>query len=636
VTGSKEANDLAGKILLKRVKAAKRAKKRFDESGKEVWRYGYSTDYNFEYQNMSNASFKAKVAKTTEAIQIMVPMLMPPNPNRLAAPRAWSTPESMARSERRSAYVNYTVKKTDLSTHSRQVGTDAVIYGRGVAWTGMHPRKGLVCTEWDSVRNLLVDPNAKTWDQVAWIGRERYRPKFEVMDEVKGIPGAAEIVREARSTSKRASDAEAKYDWEQRDTNADCIHYYEIYTRVGIHNDQGGLDWLRAMAKGTGLPTDDKTMAEAALELEESPRKYLITDDGRVIADMDWEIPFFHPKMDSWPCSVLDFYPNPESIWPVSPLESGLGYQRAMNYLATVMMGRIKFSFRTLMAVVKQNRNGLSDDDKFKILEGPDINAMELDIQGDTAKIGDYLQQFDWKNDYIAAAIQAFSFFETLFEKATGLYAILYSGEGQTQSRTAQDASIKDRNSRNRIEDLRDQVARFHSDIARKETFAAGFLLTPETIQPLMGDQAAMEWGTLVPDGATTPEGLMMLYLQNGMDVNAAMERAIQVAPFAYTIDDLAEESDCDIEVSSARRHDLDQQIDAMKELWNQNGTVMLQSMDPIEKAEGYHQLAAYNKLLGLTEAANRLTGLAQHFEQMAMMPMGPPGAPPPGDPTLA
>ena len=628
---SREANDIAGKILLKRVKAAKRAKKRFDEMGKEVWRYGYSTDYNFEYQNMPNTHFKAKVSKTTEAIQIMVPMLMPPNPSRRVAPRPWDTPEVSARCKRRSEYINYTPKKTDLALHGRRVGTDAIIFGRGVAWTGIHPRKGLICSEWDSVRNLLVDPNAKTWEQVTWVARERYRPKFEVMDEVREIEGAAALVRETRSSAKRPSDEGGKYDFEARDTNAECIRYYEMYTRVGVHNDQGGLDWLRAKAKGTGLPTDDKTMAEAAMEIEESPRKYLITDDGKIIAEMDWEVPYFHPKFDSWPCTPLDFYPNPESIWPVSPLEAGLGYQRAMNYICTVMMGRVKFSFRTMMAIVKQNRNGPSDDDKFKVLEGPDVNALQIDVQGDTAKIQDFFQQLNWSNDYIPAAISAFQFFETLFEKATGLYAILYSGEGQTQSRTAQDASIKDRNSRNRIEDLRDQVARFHAEIARKENFAAGFLLQPERdIAPLMGPEAAMQWGTLVPEEAKTFEGMAMMFMQNGMDLESAAMQAQQLLPFAYSIDDLAEESDCDIEVASARRHDLDQQLDAMKELWNQNGTVMLQSIDPIEKAEGYRQLAEYNKLLGLNDAANRLQALADHFEQIGMLPPPMPAGPPP------
>lgn len=608
---------LKGNIWKQRMAGARARRKQFMDTGHEVWRYGYSKDYQFpEYQTLPNAKFKAKVAKTSEAIQIYVPLIMPPNPRRLVHPQPWETVEVAERCKAHENWLNYTKDKTGLIGECRSIGTDGIVFGRGVGWTGLHPRKGLTCTRWMSVRDLLLDGNANSYDEIQWGGRRRLIPRYELIDLVDQDGGDVDLVRALKPYGKRSGDKSGDED-EMRDRSTDVIEVFEVYSRIGLHNDSGGLELVTEQARREGLPADTKSVQSAMLQMDEQPLRYLVTREGQFICETPWEIPFY--EMDEWPWTPLDFYPNPGSVWPVSPMAAGLGYQRCINYITTVLMGRATFDFRTLYAILDQNRSGLSNADKFKVMEGPDIDVVKIDAQGDSRNINEFIQQFNSDKGHIAAGINLIEFFGSKFDKAVGLYNILYDGEGKTQSRTAQDAAIKDRNSRNRVEDMRDQVAIFHGMIAKKEDFAASFLYNQDQIARVLGPEQAQKWGRLVSDPALKePMAMAESLVMRGVRADQAIAQA-QSAGYNYTLEDLALQADYTIEVSSSRRHDLDQQVDAVKEIGQTLWPVQLGSMDPMEKAAGYRSLATLPRLLGLEAEAKRNEELADYFQQQAM-----------------
>lgn len=73
-----------------------------------------------------------------------------------------------------------------------------------------------------------------------------------------------------------------------------------------------------------------------------------------------------------------------------------------------------------------------------------------------------------------------------LFEKRTGLQEILY-GRSRVAERSAEAISIKDRNSRARIDDKADMVEHWQNEIARKEALLARFLLDGDDIEKVIG-----------------------------------------------------------------------------------------------------------------------------------------------------
>jgi hypothetical protein len=604
-----------GKILKRCIDAGKTARKRFMETGREIARYAYAKDHDFDYQKIpGKISFKAKVGKTGEAVAIFGPALYQRNPHRLVTSRPWANERTQARNRVMQDYLNYTPNETDHFTHARRAVDEAIIYGRGVLWTGLHPRTGLVCSQYDSVRNLVVDPDAVIWEDVRWIARRRDRPRDELIAELERYPDAAqaiEMVKKLPEATKRPSDGDSATEWDKRDFGGDMVCYWEFYSIVPLNVFKGGK----------GVPPDENA----------GPRKYLVTDDGKYLHACDWEIPFY--EFDSWPMSPLDFYANPDSIWSVSPLEPGLGYQRAINWTVSTMIGKYRFTNRTLMAHLKQNGQGLSQANKDKVMSAfaNDFDMLEIEVKGEVRKLSEFLETFTFSQDYVQAGVQMLNLLESYFEKATGLYSFLYSGEGERQSRSAMEAQVKDRNSRSRVEDMRESVARWESMVARKEAFAARFLLQPQDIADLLGPEAGQAWGTLIPDGAD-PQQMMMEMMQQGLPPEAAMEQISMLMANAVTIKSWMRETDFSIESGSQRRRDIDAQIDALKETMNQVNSALLQSPDLTQQSMAFANMAAYYELIGLSPELvalfkNQQAQLMQMGQQMRMNPPPPPEA---------
>lgn len=599
----------AGQVLMKCLQAADKKRTRWFSQGQEVWQYGYLPTHDFQYQSIpADAFFKSKEALTSESIRLMGPYLYQQNPHRTVTVKDWAAPIIQDSTPILGDYLNYSLAEYDAYANARRWVDQSIVWGRAVRWTARHPKKPeIICSLWDDVRNFWDDPDADIPENRRIVFRRRWRPRDEVIAEYP------EFEKEIKSVPKKEGSTVSKQDGELTAfSGMNCIEYYEAYSIVALDHFQGG-DALR------------EVYAE-----QDSPAKYLFTKEGRFIGACDWEVPFFIDG--TFPVTILDYYDYPGSLWPVSPLEPGLNYLRALNWLSTLMMGRMRRYMRYLGAIAKSAGEGLSDTNEDQVLMGSDVEMLMLDISA--GKIGDFIQESVPNAEWIGQGLQYRSVLEDRYRKATGAYDILYYGQTDTQSRTATDAQMKDRNSRSRIEDMRDKIIKAETELARKDALAARFLLTREEIGKVMGPESAARWGFLQGD-QQAQEQMFQGLMAEGYDPQMAAEQVQQAFAQAVDLKAWAAETGYGIEADSIRRRDVDQQIDLYKELANQWAPTLIQSPDPQQQAIGFLTQAAYLKASGADQdLVRRYKDMAAKLDQIALMPPPPPadtGGPIPG-----
>jgi hypothetical protein len=594
------------------LKSARSARKRFWDSGLEIARYGYSPDFGFEYQTLpKNAFFRAKVAMTSETIRVFGPMVYPANPHRTATAKPWATPEMQRVTDIVGDYLNWTPGEFDLFSHNRRMIDEAFAWGRGVSLTQRDPRTGHIQTVYKTVRHLLLDPDAVSWSSCRYGGiKERM-----TRSEAKALwpEGKWDILPKDRGGMDKDS-----LPWESSvKSGADIVCFWRIWVKTNLYDQEGGKELLKI-----DQMEDQMITAESR-----RPICYLVDEEGKLILQQPWEVPFYLD--DEFPFTVTDFYPNADCIWPVSPLEPGIGYQRAMNWLVTLMMGKYRFTSRTVGATIKQNGEGLSDANLDKMLIGGDIEMMQIETKGEARTLKDLVGEFNWSHDYLVHGSNLLTLLEDRFQKAVGLHNVLYAGESNTQSRSATDAAARDRNSMSRINDMRLTCERAQNAIARKEAMAARYLLDRQQIGKVLGPDAERDWGFLVKPGADTVNDMMIQALNAGLPEQEAMAFAQDKARQAVDLDRWRLETDYGIEADSMKRQDINQRIESQKELISQVVPAQIQSVDLMEKAMAYKTLATYHQTIGNDAGlVKSMFAYAAQLEQMALNPPPMPMAP--------
>jgi hypothetical protein len=589
------------------------AKKARDEAlsvGDEIWKFAYSKDHDFMYgANVDpNVTWKAKVCKTAEYLETIGPALYQTNPDRRVNAKDWATPVQKQRSMVMQDYLNFIPKECNLSGHSRKGINDALIYCAGVVWTGYNPKKKCIQSVHDSIKNLLMDPTAKSMEELQWVGRERCKPLWQVIDR---YPKAKQELANYQGADYAGSTGKVKY--------------YEIYTLVGLHHFNGGQS---AQRDEDGIPyTSDE------------PRKYVITDDGKVLDETEWEIPFH--KDDKWPFSLLGFRYKPDCIWPVSPLETGLPFQKAINFGYTFIMEKMRNACKDVIAFAKVMGDSLTPADKKRIQHGFGTIMAEFETTGDAGtKIGDLVQQWTFATN-LKDIMDIITVLENQFAHMTGLTELVAIGTTENQFRSAAEANLKDKNARTRFEDMRMQVEAWQTEIARHEAQAARFLLEPEDIKPILGPQAAQLWGQLMPPQAQLEQDLMMQAQQSGIPPETAapmIQMQIQQMQQAGVIyDEWLLEADYTIEAGSTRRQDISQQIDASNEFIRQVLPVIMgpAAANPMLLQTVFQTLGSWAKINQMpVEMQQALLNATQAALIPPPMPMPPaPGAVPTAGP---
>ena len=303
-------------------------------------------------------------------------------------------------------------------------------------------------------------------------------------------------------------------------------------------------------------------------------------------------------------------------------------------------MEKVRCASKDVIAFVKILGDSLTTEDKKRIQHGFGTQLVEFEATGNEAtKLGDLVQQWSF-NTNLGDFQNIVAILEKQFERMTGLTEFIATGTTENQFRSAAEANLKDKNARTRFEDMRMQVESWQTEIARHEAQAARYLLDPEDIKPILGPDAAMLWGQLMPPTAQIEQQLMAQYQQQGVPPDqAAMMIQTELAQMQATgvvYEDWLLEADYTIEAGSTRRQDVNQQIDAANEFMRQALPVLMgpAQMNPQVMVAAMQGLTAWAKINQMPVEMQQALGMATQAVSMPPPPpMPPPGAPPAGPP---
>lgn len=397
-----------------------------------------------------------------------------------------------ARAALMQTWLNYTPTEMPgggLEEHAELAITEALIKGRGVLWPEPYKKPGsdrvLTGLFYDSVDNLLIDPDAKTVGEARWIARRRVKPYKEV-EEMYGLPKNS-LKDKATIESLSKSDDTIHDDTKSKD----LIVFYEVFSRFGVGCDYTGLDEKisqhleEVVGKYAYLaicPSVDYPLNLQTNSLYDG------ASDRFVQEAFQWPIPFW--RDGEFPCSILDFYPRSKSAWPMPPLAPGIGELKFLNIMISHLCNRIWTSSRDFIAVAKSAQKEIESI----LLQGNDLSVLPVsDVHGSITNMVQFLQQPQVNFD----VWQIVDRVSDMFDKRTGLTDLVY-GMTETQSRSAEDAATKRSAVSVRPDHMARKVEKWISHASNLEACVTRFFVKAQDVVPLVGNTAAQMWSWLI------------------------------------------------------------------------------------------------------------------------------------------
>lgn len=479
-------------------------------------------------------TFLMTVNKVSELVQLFGPALYHRNPVRQVNPREfWMPPPELygdpadpnvqmyhqqvvmqlqqsrvqdkARATLLERYLNFTPTALDLKTDSRAAIDEALIKGMGLLWHEVYQAPGseqrMVGSFYDTVDNLVIDPDAESLRDAKWVAKRCFHPYWEVEQSYGLAPDSLKRAATGESTTASAigqGSRDQQYNRKRGLTN-DLICYWKVWSRMGC----GGLlqgasadlrDRLSSLGQNVylvvtdtvGYPLNLPPELSAAL-MSDDPYAYQAALEQASQA-FAWPTPFW--KADAWPFTHVTFHPVPRRVWPVSHVQPGMGELKFINWAYSMLAGKVKTACRDFIAISK----AAGEELKNKIVNGADYTVIEIEaIQKSIDDTVRFLQHPGF-NGEIYKVIEAVS---DNFEKRTGLTELMY-GLSAKQLRSAEEASIKGDQVSVRPDDMANRVEDAMSEAARKEALAARWHLEAQDVAPVLGPQGAQEWEQLL------------------------------------------------------------------------------------------------------------------------------------------
>jgi hypothetical protein len=479
-------------------------------------------------------SFQMTVNKAAELVQIFGPALYHRNPvrqvnsrkNWAPSPDLYGNPQdpniqmmheqamiqvvgSRVRDQARASlleqYLNYTPTALDLKTESRFAVVEALLKGMGVLWTETYRPAGaqmqFVGSFFDTVDNLLIDPDAKSLRDAKWVARKCVAPYWQVEREYGLEQDSLKSAGSFESLDRQAVvsvDPKGEYNRATGRTN-DLIVYWKIWSKMGAGARLSGArtdlrERLDPLGEYIYLVVSDCCGYPLNLPVEVSSG--LMSDDvdenlpalQAAQQGLQWPTPFWAD--DAWPFTMFAFHPVPGSVWPMSHLRPGMGELKFLNWAYSMLAGKIKNACRDFIAIAKS----ASEELKENIRVGPDYTFIEVEaIHGDIDKIVKFLQHPGFNKD-VYEVIERIAH---NFERRTGLTELMY-GMSSVQLRSAEEASVKSDQLNVRPDDMANKVEDAMTDAARKEAICARWHLEVQDVAPVVGDVGAMWWEQLL------------------------------------------------------------------------------------------------------------------------------------------
>lgn len=517
---------------------AKEAKKPFTEIGEMCNQFfsgsvGFMWDDKFKARYLKNIQaprFRVTIAKAFELVAIFGPSLFWRYPGRTIRNREMFTPgielfgdpndpnvqaefqqvmmevesEKASRTARNKVmelYLNYSQREQPgggLKCHGQYAVTEALVKGRGVLWTESYQFPGsdriLTGSFFSSVDNLFIDPDScmPNFSDAKWIARKHIDHYWEVERRFNLKPGSLKHKAKVMSADGLSKQEVASKSGNKAKT-PDLIVWYEVFSKCGVGTrSKGYLDSMHdAFEEVVGDFAYVCVCDGVDYPLNAPPSLMEEATDEDVLQMFDWPIPYY--KDGRWPCSVLDFYPNPNSCWPLAPMAMGLGELIFLNTMMSVLCERAYESSRLLIAAVK----GAASEAVQKIQSGGMKEIIEV-IDANDNGINNLIQVLQMP-EMGFDLFRMINMVSAMFDKRTGLSELLYGmNPGGAASRTAADINVKSEMASVRPEYMSQQVEDWQSEVANVERIAAGWSVTGQSCEPLLGRIGAQVWDSLI------------------------------------------------------------------------------------------------------------------------------------------
>lgn len=536
---------------VKKLKAAEKYKKPFTEDAKEasqffdgdhnwMWKDAYARGERGYNSSIAPPSFRMQLNKVFELVEIFASVIYHRNPVRTVTvmqppefplkhvgldqplgPDGQPSPEQLAiietvkaeqmqREQRElsaqllQSYLNWTPIELDLKRQARKVVNEAMIKGAGVFWTelvsvdvsgnGEQPPMKMVGSFYDTVDNLLIDPDYDNEDDMLWCARKCVRPLQEVADTY-GVP-VEHLRKHIDDDTVLRKEPRGK---KKKDTTNDLITFYKVWSKCGMGDrfkdapkasrgvfDPVGRYCYLVICEGVEYPLNlpPQLMQEIVDEQTGLPPE--------VFPRVSWPIPFF-ADTNGWPFTMLAFHRKPGYAWPVSHIRPAIGELRLLNWCFSFLATRIATSCETIVAVQKAADETIKEqllapsEGGFKILELSELLGRRIE---DIVSIFQMPQVTKDLWDIISAILDEFA-------KRTGLSELAY-GYTRSSFRSAAEAQIKNENISIRPDNMANELEDCMSMLARREALAARWLLDPQDILPVLGPLGAAAWAQTI------------------------------------------------------------------------------------------------------------------------------------------
>ncbi len=540
-------------------KAWETKQKDFGEDAEECMRF-FNGPYDFLYSGKARKGFavdsddvlpapgfRMTLNKVAEMVQLFGPALYHQNPVRTVNPRKLPqiSPEMLAellgfgqdptaiqmvtqvlgqqsqqdaqdkiRALLISHYLNYTPSALGLKDEARWAIDEAIIKGMGVLWVELYTPPGsgaqMVGSFYDTVDNLLIDPDAESIRDAKWIARRCVHPYWEV-ERMYGLPedslkNTAHF--EGMNRQGALSSMAAAGEWQRRMGHSnDLLVYWKIWSKMGVGGRLKGIDQtLKQPLERYGdyaylvvcehchyplnLPPPLDTMLapqqDAMMAAQDMGASEQMSQE--IQQRVAWPTPYWAD--DGWPFQPIYFHSVPRKAWPMSHLKPALGLLIFLNWAYSFLAGKVRTASRDFIAIVKS----ASEELKERIKHGPDYTVVEVEqIHGSIDNMVKFLQHPTF-NGEIYKVIEGV---KDAFERSTGLTELMY-GLSARQIRSAREADVKSENSSIRPDDMAQRVEDAMSDLARKEALTLRWHLKGQDVMPVLGKMGAGLWDRLV------------------------------------------------------------------------------------------------------------------------------------------
>jgi len=524
---------------LRKVEKSRETKKVFHETG-EMCRQFFSGTVGFMWEDSFRAKylksvtpprFRVTIAKAFELVAIFGPSLFWRFPGREVKSREVFVPDmegmgdpespefqemmqqinsqiTSEKTQRKNRdklmqlYLNYSQREQPgggLKADGQYAVTEALVKGRGVTWCEAYTFPGsdtvLTGNFFDTVDNLFIDADARrpNLSDAHWIARRHRDPYWKVERRFGLKPGTLKDKSKFRSADHISRGEANNTSNAVKSQSSDLVEWYEIFSKCGVGTREKGImpEYHSGFEEVVGDFAYICVCDGVDYPLNLQKEKFEVATDEEVLEALDWPIPFY--KDGRWPCAILDFYPNPNSVWPLAPMAMGLGELIFLNTMMSVLCERAYENSRLLVAAMK----GASSEVVAKIKNGSMKEVIEVnpEAQRSVSDLVSVIQMPEIGFDLF----RMINMVSAMFDKRTGLSELLYGANpGGVQSRTAADINVKSEMASIRPEYMSQQVEEWQTEVANLERIAAGWSVSGESLVPLLGTVGAQMWDELI------------------------------------------------------------------------------------------------------------------------------------------